>query len=167
MNNTFFYWSYRGESHLKLERRCFLTCFYTKANRSLLRLITEGEQMKKSLGVLSLIIFVFAFAGPLLLLTPPAAGTDNYTYHQPYTKYFYCPDGTVLYTISGTTVSTATVDHPENYVYIYGYDCGFDPELGYVCKPQRISAHTDHEMTHIYPTNEVKYRRDASPRACR
>lgn len=123
--------------------------------------------LKKSLGVLSLMIFVFAFAAPLLLLTPPAAGSDNYTYHQPYTKYFYCPDGSVLYTISGTTVSTATVDHPEEYCYIYGYDCGFDPDIGYVCKPQWICKHTDHGMTHVYPTNEVSYRRDASPRACR
>lgn len=123
--------------------------------------------LKKTLGVLSLMIFIFAIAAPLLVLTPPAAGSDNLTITQPYTKYFYCPDGTLLYTITGTNTSTASVDHPEETCYISGYDCGFDPDIGYVCKPQWYCAHTDHDMSYIHNPNEASYIRDASPEACR
>ena len=114
--------------------------------------------LKKSLEVLSLLMFVFAFAVPLLVLTNPAVGSDNYTITQPYTAYYYCADGTLLYTSTGTSSNTATVNHPEDLCYIERDEAG---ERWIVC------YHRPHGMTYVYNSNEVSYIRSASAEACR
>lgn len=131
----------------------------------------ENNMLKKYLGGFSLLIFVFAFAAPLCVLTPPAASSDNYTFTQPYTAYYYCDDGTLLYTTTGTSTNTETVDHPEETceivgnVYWHYYQEG---RLIDTIKEPRIECeHTDHGMTYVYNSNRVSYTRSASERACR
>ena len=127
--------------------------------------------LKKYLGGFSLLIFVFAFAAPLCVLTPPAASDDNYTFTQPYTAYYYCDDGTLLYTTTGTSTNTAKVDHPDD-------DCSW--YVSYVPGPAKAEGdihvkvryferceHVDHGMTYVYNSNRVSYTRSASERACR
>ena len=128
--------------------------------------------LRKSLGGFSLLIFVFAFAVPLLVLTNPAVGSDNYTFTQPYTKYYTCPDGTIAYTETGTTTNTATVDHPPDRVsYEYGcwplyYDYEADKWIE-ECGNVEVSEHTSHGMTYVYNSNRVYYYYRARLTACR
>ncbi len=128
--------------------------------------------LKKSLGGFSLLMFVFAFATPLLVLTPPAASDDNYTYSQPYTAYYHCPDGTLLYTETGTTSNTVTQNHPPDEI-VEEYECWpiyYDweeerwvEECGWV----EYSLHTSHDMTYVYNSNPVYYYYTINSSACR
>ncbi len=128
--------------------------------------------LKQSLGGFSLLIFVFAFAAPLLVLTNRVEASDNYTFTQPYTKYYTCPDGRIVDTESGTTTNTATVNHPSDRVF-YEYRCWplyYDyaaEKWIYECGNVEVSEHTSHGMTYVYNSNRVYYYHRARLTACR
>ena len=127
--------------------------------------------LKKSFAGFSLLIFVFAFATPLLFLINRVEADANYTFTQPYTAYYYCADGTLLYTNTGTTTNTAEVDHPEDTCEVVGtiywhiYQEG--KYLETIEEPNIECEHTDHGMTYVYNSNEVSYIYSASTGACR
>ena len=57
----------------------------------------------------SLLTLICVSAVLLFSLTHRVEGDANYTFQQPYTKYYFCEDGTLLYTRSGVTTNTAEV----------------------------------------------------------
>jgi len=128
--------------------------------------------LKKISWGFSLLIFVFAFAAPLLVPTNPAVGSANYTFTQPYTKYYTCPDGRIAYTETGTTTNTATVNHPSDQVF-YEYDCwplyyDYEEEKWVEeCGNVEVYKHTSHGMTYVYNSNRVYYYSNARLTACR
>ena len=124
--------------------------------------------LKEFFGILSFLMFVCAFAVPLLVLTDPAVGDDNYTITQPYTAYYTCPDGTLLYTRTGTSSNTSTVNHPADILeeYLHCYEEQWWP-FDTVCETAYRYVHASHGMTYVYNASRVYYYYDASPEACR
>ena len=128
--------------------------------------------LKKCFTGFSLLVFVFTAAVPLLFPTNQVIADANYQYSQPYTAYYYCPDGTLLYTTTGTTTNSTSVDHPpdtEKTIEVCGYDWpyGYPGPKVWVCEDVTIYEHTSHGTTYVYNSNEVTYTRSASEEACR
>ncbi len=128
--------------------------------------------LKKSFTGFSLLVFVFTAAIPLLFLTNRVIADANYQYSQPYTAYYYCPDGTLLYTTTGTTTNSASSGHPadtEKVIEVCGYDWpyGYPGPRVWVCEDVTVYEHTSHDTTYVYNSNEVTYTYSASAESCR
>ena len=108
-------------THHRIQRRVARILRHTKGNCissgcashvSLLIPTKENKMLKKCFTGFSLLVFVFTAAVPLLFPTNQVIADANYQYSQPYTAYYYCPDGTLLYTTTGTTTNSVSIDHP-------------------------------------------------------
>lgn len=126
---------------------------------------------RQFLGALCLLAVVAVFVTPALIVTGPASADYNHVYSQPYVKYWYCPDGTLLSTASGVTTHEVEIDHPpdtETIVEEIVRERGENPaEVIVIVIRRRVYVHTDHSVTYHYNSALVTYNYTVSDSVCR
>ena len=117
---------------------------------------------KKILGGLFLLIFVFAFAMPLLVITDTASSDDNRVDYYLYRVHAVCPDGSVMGSYDEWRSSSWTDDnHPDPNCDYWEFGDPDDPYWEFAC------LHVSHDTTYrVYdtPTDTYTYISEA---ACR
>ncbi len=110
--------------------------------------------LKKSLGGLSIFVFVFMFTAYPLIVINIADATDNVTYDRSHTIYYVCPDGGVGYSSTNECITEDEYNHPPDIQILTGYE----PEDGTGFPiPIYDEIHKDHNMTfNILTTSEYR-----------
>ena len=107
--------------------------------------------LKKHFGGLTLLIFTFTFAVPLLVGVNISDAGPTQVFRQPWKTDFYCPDGTYATSSSGTHVNEYYHGHPAD--NCQWEETGHEPWCFIWCVQQHeeyVCSHVGHSSTSYY-----------------